>query len=380
MLASQITNVKCPACTGPLRYDSESGGLQCDYCGSSYSVKEIEALYADKDAAAQAAMQAAIAAAESASEEEKAEQQQYETSNADWGVDADKLRVYNCPSCGAQLFCEETTAATSCPYCGNNTIIPGKVSGLLKPDYVIPFKLNKDAAVDALKRFYGGKKLLPKNFSEQNHIEEIKGVYVPFWLYDVDADADMTFSGTRVNAYVLGDERITETDHFNIRRAGTVSFEKIPADASSKMPDTHMDAIEPYDYSELVPFSTAYLPGFLADKYDMSSDQCKVRIEKRAANSATDLIRQDVTGYATCNTTGSRVNIRRKKVSYVLLPVWMLTTRWNGKNYMFAMNGQTGKLIGDLPVSMGRYWAWFAGISLPLMAVLAGILYFGGMI
>ncbi len=380
MLASQITNVKCPACTGPLRYDSDSGRLQCDYCGSSYSVKEIEALYAQQDAAAYAAMQAAIAEAEAASEDEKAEQQLYETSNADWGADADKLRVYNCPSCGAQLFCEETTAATSCPYCGNNTIIPGQVSGLLKPDYVIPFKMNKDAAVNALKRFYGGKKLLPKRFSEQNHIEEIKGVYVPFWLYDVEADADMTFNGTRVNAYVLGDERITETDHFMIRRAGTVSFEKIPADASSKMPDSFMDAIEPYDYSELVPFSTAYLPGFLADKYDMNADQCKVRIEKRAANSAADLVAQDITGYATCSPTGSKVNIRRKKVSYVLLPVWMLSTRWNGKNYMFAMNGQTGRLIGDLPVSMGRYWAWFAGISLPLMAVLAGLLYFGGMI
>lgn len=380
MLASQITNVKCPACTGPLRYDSGSGRLQCDYCGSSYSVKEIEALYKGKDAAAQAAMEAAIAAAEAATEEEKAEKQEYEMSNAGWDADADKLRVYNCPSCGAQLFCEETTAATSCPYCGNNTIIPGKVSGLLKPDYVIPFKLDKEAAVRALKQYYGGKKLLPKNFSEQNHIEEIKGVYVPFWLFDVDADADMTFSATRVNAYVLGDERITETDYFNVRRAGTVSFDKIPADASSKMPDTHMDAIEPYDYSELVPFSTAYLPGFLADKYDMGADQCKGRIEKRAANSAVDMLRQDVSGYATCNTTSSRVNIRRRKVSYVLLPVWMLSTRWNGNNYMFAMNGQTGKLIGDLPVSMGRYWAWFAGISLPLMAILGGLLYFGGMI
>ncbi len=379
-MASQITNVKCPACTGPLRYSPENGILQCDYCGSSYSVKEIEALYKDKDAAAQAAMEAAIAAAEAASEEEKAEQQEYEMSNAGWGVDADKLRVYNCPSCGAQLFCEETTAATSCPYCGNNTIIPGQVSGLLKPDYVIPFKLDKEAAIRALKQYYGGKKLLPKNFTEENHIEEIKGVYVPFWLYDVEADADMSFSGTKVNAYVMGDERITETDHFSIRRAGTVSYEKIPADASSKMPDTHMDAIEPYDYSELVPFSTAYLPGFLADKYDMDSESCKERIEKRAANTATDLIRQDVYGYASCTPTGSRVNIRRKKVSYVLLPVWMLSTKWNGNNYMFAMNGQTGKLIGDLPVSMGRYWAWFAGISLPLMALLGGLLYFGGLI
>ena len=380
MLASQITNVKCPACTGPLRYSSETGRLECDYCGSSYSVKEIEALYAGQNAQAAAALEDAVASAEAASAEEAAEEQEYIASCAEWGADADKLRVYNCPSCGAQLFCEETTAATSCPYCGNNTIIPGQVSGMLKPDYVIPFKLDKEAAVNALKRYYKGKRLLPKAFAEQNHIEEIKGIYVPFWLYDVDADADISFNATRVNATVRGNERITVTEYYQVRRAGMLSFDKIPADASDKMPDAHMDAIEPYDYSELVTFSTAYLPGFLADNYDMSEEACRERAEKRAANSAVNAMEQDVSGYTSCSVSDQHVYIRGKKVHYALLPVWLLATKWNNSNYLFAMNGQTGKLIGDLPVSKGRYWAWFAGISLPLMAVLAALLYFGGML
>ena len=176
-MANQVTNYKCPACTGPLRFDSATGKLQCDFCGSSYEVAEIEKLYAEKDAQAAGAFR-------QAEEQAAADGEWASASSSDWGADAEKLRVYSCPSCGAELICDETTSATSCPYCGNNTIVPGQFSGALKPDYVLPFKLDKAAAVAALKKHYGGKKLLPKAFSNENHIEEVKGVYVPFWLYD----------------------------------------------------------------------------------------------------------------------------------------------------------------------------------------------------
>ena len=164
-------------------------------------------------------------------------------SGSDWGADAEKLRVYSCPSCGAELICDETTSATSCPYCGNNTIVPGQFSGALKPDYVLPFKLDKAAAVAALKKHYGGKKLLPKAFSNENHIEEVKGVYVPFWLYDGSAEVDVRCHGTKVSGYSTARENVTVTNHYDVRRAGTVRFERVPVDASSKMPDDHMDAL-----------------------------------------------------------------------------------------------------------------------------------------
>ena len=358
-MAEQISNYQCPACTGPLHFDGKSGKLQCDYCGSSFSVQEIEALYKEKDeAAAQATAQA--------KEEQGGE--------SNW-AQAQGLKAYNCPSCGAELICDESTAATSCPYCGNPSIVPGQLSDMLKPDYVIPFKFSKEEAIAALKNYYRGKKLLPRAFSAQNHIEEIKGVYVPFWLFDGEADADMSFQGTRVHSVTQGDTLITTTDYYRVRRAGTVSFEKIPVDASSKMPDAHMDAIEPYDYGELKPFSNAYLPGFMADKYDVQPETCYKRADERAEATAADLMDRTVSGYSSCVPERRQIHIRRGRVSYALLPVWLLATRWNGQNYLFAMNGQTGKLIGDLPVSRGRALAWFAGIAAPLAAILAMLLY-----
>ncbi len=369
-MASQITNYQCPACTGPLHYVGESGMLECDYCGSKFTVQEIEALYKDKDEAAAAA----TAEAQAEEEQRREEDNQWQDPQSNWARDQG-LKVYNCPSCGAELICDETTAATSCPYCNNPSIVPGQLSDMLKPDYVIPFKLDKEAAKTALKNYYRGKKLLPRAFSEKNHIEEIKGVYVPFWLFDGTAEADMSYQGTRVSSVTQGDTIITTTDYYRVHRAGTVDFERIPVDASSKMPDAHMDAIEPFDYSELKPFSNAYLPGFMADKYDVQPETCYQRADERAEATAGDLMDRTVSGYSTCVPERRQIRIRRGKVSYALLPVWLLATRWNGQNYLFAMNGQTGKLIGDLPVSKGRALAWFAGIAVPLAAILAMLLY-----
>jgi DNA-directed RNA polymerase subunit RPC12/RpoP len=368
-VADQISNYQCPSCTGPLHYDGKSGRLKCDYCGSSFSVQQIEALYKDKDEAAAQAAQA-----QSAQDSFSAEGE-WTGSGTNWAKEPG-LKLYNCPSCGAELVCDETTAATACPYCGNPAIVPGQLSDMLKPDYVIPFKLSKEDAISALKKYYGGKKLLPRAFSNQNHIEEIKGVYVPFWLIDGAADADMEFSGTRSTSITQGKFIVTTTDYYRIRRSGTVNFEKLPVDASSKMPDEHMDAIEPFDYSELKPFSNAYLPGFLAERYDMEPEKCYDRADERAGNTAAELVGQTVRGYSSVTPLGRQIRIRRGRVSYALMPVWMLSTRWNGQNYLFAMNGQTGKLIGDLPVSNGRAWGWFAGISGGVAAVMAAILYF----
>ena len=366
-MATQVTNYQCPACTGPLHYAGASGKLECDYCGSAYDIAEIEKLYAGKEA--QAETRAAAAAAQAQEEAELGKDQgKYTANGKNWSPEG--MKAYRCPSCGAELICDETTAATSCPYCGNPSIVPGQFTDMRRPDYVLPFKLDKKAAEDALRKYYKGKKLLPKAFSAENHIQEIKGVYVPFWLYDGEADADVSYAATRVFTTARGNERITTTEHYQVRRAGTVSFERIPVDASSKMPDEHMDSIEPFDYNELKPFSTAYLPGYLADKYDEDAEKCAQRADQRAKATALNVMRDSVKGYATCIPTRENVRLRRGAVKYALMPVWMLSTQWKGQNFLFAMNGQTGKLIGDLPISKGRLLGWFAGISLPLMAVL----------
>lgn len=364
-MPTQVTNYQCPACTGPLHFVGGSGKLECEYCGASYDVAEIEALYAEKEEKAAAAQQAAEETRQSAPSGDGGA---WDTStlSEDWGAEGDGMRAYGCPSCGAELICDETTAATSCPYCGNPTVVPGQFSGQLRPDFIIPFKLSKEDAVRALKGHYKGKFFLPKSFTQENHVQEIQGIYVPFWMFDGEAEGDARYAATRSHTYRSGDYEITETEHYDIYRAGSISFEKIPADASSKMPDDHMDSIEPYDYQELKPFSTAYLPGFLADKFDVTVEQCRQRADQRCGGTLSATLRNTVTGYHTCTLIHDSVNLKRGKVHYALMPVWMLNTKWKGKDFLFAMNGQTGKLVGDLPVSWGRFWGLFAAIAVPL--------------
>lgn len=351
-MSTQVTNYQCPACTGPLHFVGESGMLECDYCGSKYAAAEIEEIYADKERAAAAA----------------------EPIDRSWGSDAENMRAYSCPSCGAELICEAATAATTCPYCGNPAVVPSQFDGALRPDYIIPFKLGKDAAIDALRRHCKGKPLLPKKFTEQRQLEKIQGVYVPFWLYDGEGDVDAQFEATRSTSYREDKYLVTETHYFHVERSGRVEFKRVPVDASEKMPDEYMDSIEPYDYDGLIPFSTAYLPGFLADRYDISAKDSAARAESRCRNSCIRAAENTVIGYESCVPISADVKLKFTKARYALMPVWMLHTKWNGKDYMFSMNGQTGKLIGELPVSMGKFWAWFAGIFVPLAGVMMWLL------
>ena len=383
-MPTQVTNYQCPACTGPLHYSAKSGKLACDYCGSSFDVAEIEALYARKEAEAAAAKQAADAKAEAA-QAAKAEAAEaaaasggWDTSDLsrDWGAEADGLRVYSCPSCGAELICDQSTAATACPYCGNPAIVPGQFSGALRPDYILPFRLSKDDAVQALRAHYKGKPFLPRSFTSANHIEQIQGVYVPFWLFDGGAEGAASYRASNTNVFETGDYEITETRHYHVVRAGSLAFEKIPVDASSKMPDDHMDSIEPFDYAQLRPFSTAYLPGYLADKYDVTIDDSRDRADTRCRETLAQALRDTVTGYGACVTEREDIALRRGKVHYALLPVWMLSTKWRGQDFLFAMNGQTGKLVGALPTDRGRFWGMFAAIAAPLTVALTAILQF----
>ena len=370
-----ITNYQCPGCTGPLHFVGASGKLECEYCGASYDVAEIEALYAEKEEKAAAAQQSAEEKA--AAEKKTAEGSEWDMSDlsTDWGAEGEGMKAYNCPSCGAQLICDATTAATSCPYCGNPTVVPGQFAGTLKPDFVIPFKLSREDAIQRLKQHYKGKVFLPKSFSSENHLQEISGVYVPFWMFSGEVEGDAHFDATRSRTYKSGDYRITETDHYDAYRAGSLAFEKIPVDGSEKMPDEHMDSIEPYNYKDLKPFSTAYLPGFLADKYDVSVADSQERADSRCTASLEAALRRTANMYDTCVPLNQDIRLKRGKVHYALLPVWMLHTKWNGKDFLFAMNGQTGRLVGDLPTDMGKFWTTFAAIAIPVTALATLILH-----
>ncbi len=367
-MPTELTNYQCPACTGPLHFDGATGKLVCDYCGSSYDVAQIEALYAEKNKKAETAFNA---------KEEKGSGDGWDTSDlgsGEWGAE-DGMKQYNCPSCGAELVCDANTAATSCPYCGNPTVVPGQFSGMRKPDYVLPFKLNQQDAQKALLQHYKGKRLLPGQFKSAGVVKEIKGVYVPFWMYDGTAEADVTFEGVKNSTYRSGDYEITKSAHYDVHRAGIVPFEKVPVNASSKMKDEYMDALEPFDYEELKTFSQAYLPGFLADKYDKEAEALADKADQRVENTAVNIMKQTVEGYSTVTVKSKAVRLERGKVHYALLPVYLLTVKWKDNDYLFAVNGRSAKTVGELPVDKGRFWGYLCGMAAGLTAAITAVIY-----
>ena len=376
-MADRITVYQCPACTGPLQYDGKIDRLKCEYCGSTFTTKEVEALYREKNAKAEAAAAAEKAAAESAASgagKASGSGTDFGTdaTSDGWGSDAAHMRAYNCTSCGAELVCDETTAATSCPYCGNPTIIAGKFTGMDRPDYLIPFKVDKKQAVSAFKDYYKGRKLLPSSFASDNHIEEIKGVYVPFWLFSGEVEGQADYEAYKEDRRRAGDEEIVRREYYDIHREGQMGFEKIPVDASTRMPDDLMDSIEPFDYKELRPFAMEYMPGFMANKYDVSKEESRKRADERAVNSFKTALAGTVHDYNNVEVRKHSEKIRPERTEYGMLPVWLLSSNWQGKTYQFAMNGQSGKMIGDLPVSKGKLAAWVIGV----FAVLFALLYF----
>lgn len=378
-MSTGVVNYQCPSCTAPLRFDAESGQLECDFCGSSFSVAEVEDVYAAKSEEAKRAgeaIEASAASSEGADAPDSATEgaggvsvgtaeevvSSSAAADASAGAGVAQVRqqtavapvpsmvIYNCPSCGAELICDETTVATSCPYCDNHTVIPTRYSGEFKPDFVLPFAKTKEEAIAALKSHYKGRPFLPDTFTDGNHVKEVKGVYVPFWLFDGSASGSASFEATRSRTYLSGNYRVTETDHFDVYRSGSISFLGIPVDASTKMPDDYMDSIEPFDYRALVPFSPAYLPGYLADKPDVDVEACGERADARAEVTVLDNLRDTVVGYEMVLERGSSTGVVRERSHYAMLPVWMLSTRWEDAPYLFAMNAQTGKMVGDLPV------------------------------
>ncbi|MCQ2457007.1 MAG: hypothetical protein MJ096_06600 [Clostridia bacterium] len=353
-----LQEYKCPCCDGAIEFDSSIQKMKCPYCDTEFEMETLIGYDADLKTDA------------------PDEMNWDSTAGSEWSDgETDDMCVFSCTSCGGEIVGDRNTVATSCPFCGNPVVMMGRVSGTLKPDLVIPFKLDKEAAKKGLMKHFEGKKLLPKVFKDENHIDEVKGIYVPFWLFDTDAEANIRYKATRTHVWSDRNYNYTETSFYSITRAGTLSFSGVPVDGSSKLDDTLMESLEPFDLSEAVDFQTAYLAGYLADKYDVTSEESIGRANERIKTSTEANFANTVQGFATVTPEASSVRFGSGKARYALYPVWLLNTTWNGQNYTFAMNGQTGKFVGDLPVDKKKKNLWFWGILAAGMAAVVGISY-----
>lgn len=355
-----LLEYKCPCCGGAIAFDSSVQKMKCPYCDTEF---EMDALRAQDEALRQ--------------EQEQTEDMSWDTgAGSDWQPgEADGMRVYTCKSCGGEIVGDENTGATACPYCGNPVVMTGAFTGALRPDLVIPFQLDKEAAKKAFAQHLQGKRLLPKAFKDENHIDEVKGVYVPFWLFNAEADADLRYRATRVHSWSDSNYDYTETQYFSVLRSGSLAFDNVPVDGSSKMADDLMESIEPFDLRGAVDFQAAYLAGYLADKYDVTAEESVNRANQRIRESTEDAFRSTVQGYATVMPEHSSLRLKNGRAKYALYPVWLLNTTWQNKKYTFAMNGQTGKFVGNLPMDKGAFWKWFWGVTAAVTAAVYGLMW-----
>ena len=362
---------KCPCCGAALTYDGGEEKLVCRSCGTQFD-----------------------AAGFSAAEQYEAEDAGFE--RIDWSTrggregDPSPAHVYVCQSCGAELVTDENTTATECAYCGSPIVLTSNLISGVKPEYVLPFRISEEQARKMFSDYFHGKRLIPNIFeTTRNRISEIRRLYVPYWLFSCKADANMTYSATRISVHMHGDYEETRTRHYLVRRAGSLNFEGIPVDGSEKLDNRITESLEPFDFAEAIEFTPATLSGSLADRPDVSMDDCFTRANERLHASTREAFRSTVIGFDTVSERSCGVHVENGQAVPVLLPVWLIRTEKDVKGtkvaYTFAINGQTGKLTCDVPFSRGRAVKWFFSLTAAitaggyaLLALLAALGVVGG--
>lgn len=349
---------KCPNCGAELTYAPGQQRFACQFCNSFFTEDEMQRLFQQME---QNAHQAADQTAETLDHE------------SDEKAFEEGVRLYTCQSCGAQIIAEEETAATFCYYCHAPVVLAGRLSGAYRPRWVLPFALSREQATERFQEWCKKRWFLPKSFTSEKQLEKMSGVYVPFWLTNCECDAAVDGIAKRVRSWTEGDYRVTETQEYRVSRAALIPYRGVPADGSQKIEDALMNAIEPFPYQKLKPFQMRYLSGFMAQKYDVSYENVLPQVQSRVEQSSYQMLRQDIVGYTSVMLTNQRAALRNVQHDYVLLPVWFMNYRYRGKDYHFAINGQTGKQAGTPPMSWAKALIC-SGVVAAIVMILAVLL------
>jgi len=349
----EVAEQKCPRCGAPLIFDPENGDMYCQYCGTRSEIPTPQKLAKeDTDELSGFDLNALTEQASMA--------------------DSQDLPIYNCKSCGAELIAPPAQFALTCPYCGNNIVLTEKASGNLRPDAIIPFKISSKVLPAAVKKFYRGKVLLPRRFFSENTMGKVTGVYVPFWVFSGTVSGTLRFTGDTSSGSRKGDYIHTTTKYYALEREVSVGFENVPVDASGRIDDKLMDSLEPFNLKEAVPYDIKYLAGFTAERFDEKKTAVTNRAKKRMFATADSAVQKKITGYSHVKRTGGNLKADFN-AKYILFPVYLFSISFNDIKYKFAVNGQTGKVCGDLPIDKKVCTAYFilrmAGIAAAFILV-----------
>ena len=333
-----VLHYKCPNCGSDMVFDSRSGMLSCHSCGREDNIEGFPKAFISQ------------------------------------AFKAEETHEYNCKNCGAILITDADTVATNCAFCGAGVVLGDRVAGEMAPYKVIPITISKEEAMAAFRKWCKNGLLTPKGFVTADRVKSITGMYVPFWLYDVNSRVQVNATGTTTRSYTRGDYIYTDTKYYDVYRDVDINYIKVPVDASEKMNDELMDKLEPYDYSQLKDFNTPYLAGYIAEKYNYDSKELLPRISNRIKQYSDLYVRSTITGYTALNVTHQTADIKDKNAYYTLLPVWMVVYDYEKSEHTFAMNGQTGKIVGSPPLSMAKIGTWcvsLAGGSFIILKIIA---------
>ena len=328
-----IITYKCPNCDAGLIFDGAQNLFTCEFCLSKFTEEELKQTETAK----------------------KAEQKAKENEEFN-----EEILEYRCSSCGAEVIAEKNTAADFCYYCHNPIVLTDKVSGQLRPTKIIPFKFGKEEAKETFIRFAKKKWFVPRDYFDDGNVDKITGVYYPFWVTDADTDSEMSGIGKNVHTWRTGDYNYTETTTYEVYRRGQIHFEDITTSAISTEDKAMLEGILPYPIDDYQDFSMPYLQGYLAKKRDIDRDTLSGEVKGRM-NSYAQTILERTTHYTSMSLRHLDVAILKSHWEYSLMPVWILTYKkehkrfkTKDKTYVYAMNGSTGKVYGELPVSIPK--------------------------
>ena len=339
-----IVQYKCPNCGADMTFNSTTGMLHCDSCGHDDAIENIDQSDSTSD-----------------SEVNRETKENWDNVHTHDTFTDSQTVEYVCNNCGAAIFTDADTTATNCSFCGSPVILSQRLQGAYAPAKVIPFSISKEQAQEAFRKWCKKGLLTPPDFKVADRVKSITGIYVPFFLYDLEGEGEMNATCTKVRTYTKGDYIYTETKYYNVYRDVITNYLKIPVDASEKMDDGMMDMLEPFDYSNLKDFQMPYLAGYIAEKYNYNEKDLFPRVRSRVEDYVDSYIRSTIQGYTTTRVNYEHVNVQPKDTYYTLLPVWMVCYDYKNATHNFAMNGQTGKIVGKPPVSKSKVLS-FIGI------------------
>ena len=355
-----VISYKCPNCDGELIFDPKTQKYKCEYCYSLFSQEELDAMEP-------AVQNARTESADGAAKEADFDQTKQVTDDAGEAV------IYTCPSCGAEIVTDATTAATFCYYCHNPVVLGGRLSGEFLPDQVVPFSMDKKTAEQKFLEYLNKKKFIPRAFFNKKQMEHLSGVYFPYWVYETSMRGHMHAKATKTRVWRSGDTEFTETSFFDVEREGRIVLKDMTENALNKANKVLAEGILPYRMEEAKPFQYGFLSGFLAEKRDIDKTEIDDRVRTEAREYAGKMLRETVHGYATVTGQQNGFSDAKEKYSYTLLPIWTLTYKGkDGNTYYYSMNGQTGKVCGKLPIDYKK--VALTAIGSALVVLLAGIM------